>query len=132
MVLYHPDMIYANFHVPDSGIQFLVRLSGFSKSTHLESTCYGEFLDAKIFPDKLYPETDFDLNLSFSDLFFSVSLIFIQNDQNLRLFMSQIFTGRFSIISFLDCNGVLQPIQACFLFNLLEKPQTFFLTVKQL
>ena len=65
MVLHHPGMIYANLHVPDPGIRFFVRLSGFSKSTYLESTCYGEFPDAKNFPEKFCPGSGFALNGSF-------------------------------------------------------------------
>ena len=37
VVLYHPGMIYANFHVPDPGIQFYFWLSGFAKSIYIES-----------------------------------------------------------------------------------------------
>ena len=80
MVLYHSDMIYADFHVPDPGIRFFVQLSGFSKSTYLESICYGEFPDAKIFPDKICPGSGFALNPSFSDIFLNLLLMFIQND----------------------------------------------------
>ena len=93
MVLYHPGMIYANFYVPDPGIRFFVRQSGFSKSTYLESTCYGEFPETKIFPDKISPGSGFALNQSFSDIFLNLSLMFIQNDQKLRFFISQIFPG---------------------------------------
>ena len=59
MVLHHHGMIYANFHVPDPGIRFFVRLSGFSKSSYLEPTCYGEFPDAKIFLEKFGLESGF-------------------------------------------------------------------------
>ena len=52
MVPSHTGMIYADFHVPVPGIRFFVRLAGFSKSTYLEPTLYGEFPDVKIFPDK--------------------------------------------------------------------------------
>ena len=93
MVLYHPDMNYANFYVPDPGIRFFVRQSGFSKSTYLESTCYGGFLEAKILPDKISPGTGFALNQSFSDIFLNLSLMFIQNDQKQRFFISRIFPG---------------------------------------
>ena len=65
MVLHHPGMIYANLHVPDSGIRFFVQLSGFSKSAYSESTCYGEFQDAKIFQDKFSPGSGFALNRPF-------------------------------------------------------------------
>ena len=62
MVLYHPGKIYAHFHVPDARIRFFVRLSGFSKSAYLEPTGYGEFLDTKKFPNKLYLGPGFALN----------------------------------------------------------------------
>ena len=81
------------FQLPDSEIRFFVRQSGFSKSTYLESTCYGEFLDAKKIPDKFCPGSGFCLNRSFSDIFLNLSLMFIQNDQKLRFFMSWIFPG---------------------------------------
>ena len=80
MVLYHANMIFANFHVPDPKIRFFVRLSGFSKSAYLESTCYGEFPDAKIFPDKFCPGSGFALNSPFSDIFHNLSHMYIQSD----------------------------------------------------
>ena len=91
MVLYHPNMIFANFHVPDPKIRFFVRLSGFSKSAYLESTCYGEFLDTNIFPDKIGPGSGFCLIRSISVNSNNLSLTFIQSDQKLRFFMSRIF-----------------------------------------
>ena len=42
-----------------SGIRFCFKMSGFSKSTYLESTRYGDFPDAKIFPDKICPGSGF-------------------------------------------------------------------------
>ena len=83
-------MSYTNFNVPDPGIRFFVRLSGFSKSTYLESTCYGEFLGAKNFSDKFCPGSGFALNQSFSDTFLNFSLTFIQNYQKLSFFISRI------------------------------------------
>ena len=80
MVLYHPNMIYANFHVPDPGIRFFVRLSGFSKSAYSESTCYGEFQNAKIFPDKFSPGSGFALNSPFADIFLNLSHMYIQSE----------------------------------------------------
>ena len=44
---------------PDAGIRFFGQLSGFSKSTYLESACYGEFPDAKIFQEKFGLELGF-------------------------------------------------------------------------
>ena len=46
----------------------------------MESTYYGEFLDAKILPDKFCPGSGFALNRSFSDIFLILSYQFIQND----------------------------------------------------
>ena len=56
MVLHHHGMIYANFHVPDPGIRFFVRLSGFSKSTYLEPACHGEYPESKNFHIYIYDE----------------------------------------------------------------------------
>ena len=64
------------------------RQSGFLKNTYLESTCHGEF------PDKLCAGSSFSLNRSF---FFNLSLIFIQNDQNLRVFNVSDFPGRWNL-----------------------------------
>ena len=73
MVLYHPDMIYVNFYVPESG--FLSGSPVFQK-VHIWNlcTCYGEFRDAKIFPDQFCPGSGFALNRSFFDVFLNLSL----------------------------------------------------------
>ena len=76
---------------PDSG--FFVRMSGFLKSTYLESTYYGEFLNTKILLDKFCPGSGFALNRSFSDIFLILTLKFIQNYYKLRFYMSRIFPG---------------------------------------
>ena len=78
--------------IPESG--FFFRLSGFLKSTYLESTLNGELPDVKNFPDKFRPGSGFALNRSISDIFLSSSLMLIQNDQKLKFFMSWTFPGR--------------------------------------
>ena len=80
MVPSHLSLVYTDFHVPDPGIRFFVRLSGFSKSTYLESTCHGEFLDAKIFPEKLVLQ------------YFPLYIIYIHTKQSEnKIFMSLTF-----------------------------------------
>ena len=69
-------MVFTNFYVPDPRI----RLSGFLKSTYLESKLNRELPDAKNFPDKFRPESGFALNRSISDIFLSSSLMLIQNN----------------------------------------------------
>ena len=84
--------LYPGFF-PDAGIRILGELSGFLKSTYLDSTCSGEFLDAKIFLDKFCPGSGFALNQSISDIFLSISLMITQNDLKLRFFMTQTSPG---------------------------------------
>ena len=81
----------STFHVPDSGIRFFSRLSGFSKSAYLESTCYGEFPDAKIFPDKICPGSGFARKLSFSAIFLNFSSMSTQNNKKLRFLCLKLF-----------------------------------------
>ena len=64
--------IFEQFLCPGSWNPVFFRLSGFSKSAYLESTCYGEFLDAKIFPDKS-PGSGFVRKLSFLAIFLNSS-----------------------------------------------------------
>ena len=83
--------IYANFQVPDPRIWFFVRLSGFSKSAFLEPTWYGEFPDAKNFPDKIGPGSGFLLKRWFYNICLNSWYKFLQNHQKLRFFMSLTF-----------------------------------------
>ena len=60
-------MIYANFHVSDPESDFLSGSPAFQKVHiwNLVGTCHGEFLDAKIFPEKFCPVPGFAINRSF-------------------------------------------------------------------
>ena len=71
--------IFEQFLCPGRQNPVFFRLSGFSKSIYLESACYGEFLDAKIFPDKICPRSGFARKLSFLAIFLNLSYMYIQN-----------------------------------------------------
>ena len=94
MVLYHPDMIYANFHGPES--VFFVWLSGFPKSAYLESTCYGEFLDTFFFPDKISQGSGFYpiLKLCLRKIG-STGAVLPRDDFSLLLTITKIWLGLF-------------------------------------
>ena len=72
---------------PDPGIRILGALSGFLKSINLNSTCYGEFPEAKNFPNKF--------------------LFGIQYCSRIRIFWQISSFSFFSINFLLDCYGVL-------------------------
>ena len=67
-------------HFPDPGIQIFSQNSGFSKSTYLESTCYEEFPDTKIFPDKFCPGSGFAPKRWFSNIFLIYDIFLIAMD----------------------------------------------------
>ena len=77
---------------PEPKIWYFAWLSSFSKSTcYLESTYYGEFLDAKIFSDKIGPESGFALKRWFYNIFLNSWYKFLQNHQKLMFFMTLTF-----------------------------------------
>ena len=76
--------ILKQFLCPGHWNPVFFRLSGFSKSTYLESTCYGEFPDAKIFPDKICPGSGLAIFLNCSNMS-------TQNNQKLRFLCLKLF-----------------------------------------